>query len=503
MPTCVGAVGNTGQTPNETASHARAQRPERPRAWLGASRLTDLLARAPLFSTEQPTRRSFLTTATMLWLPSVFWLAALRPGLMSPDSIDQWHQAVHGHWVDSHPPAYTALLWISYRLSGSPFLIAMVQTATIALALTALGFAVRRLGASRRAVALLSAVLVLSPMVGMFGVTIWKDVPYTALFLLIVATTCVMVRSALDDRRDDCNRRLLQLSGLTCGLVALRQNGVILAIVLLSMTVVALKPGWRRSACVFALPLLTLGGLKLVVYPLSGIKASTVRNEVGGLIHDIAAVQKADPSVFSVSDRATMERLAPVSEWARLYDTTGCSTTDWQFQLPDDDRALDGQFGAVVRVWLHAVRSKPAVVVRNHACLSAVAWNPVIVGASPTVPDGVVSNDDGLRVEPVNDELRNVALSLRSRTKQSALRVAVLWRSVPWIYLAYVTLALLARRTRSRVVLLTAAPLVALQVSVGLVTPAQDARYMFAGLPAAVLLLSLAAVGESRLRSCP
>jgi hypothetical protein len=64
------------------------------------------------------------------------------------------------------------------------------------------------------------------------------------------------------------------------------------------------------------------------------------------------------------------------------------------------------------------------------------------------------------------------------------------WRAPGWIYLAYIAFTVVAVRRRRVLLLLPLLPLAMLQLTVFMVNPAQDARYMLPGLVFALLLLS-------------
>src|SRR5688572_12504794 len=81
-----------------------------------------------------------------LWAPMLVWFAALRPGLMSADSLVIWEQATRGGWYDLQPPLYTAGMWVSTKLLGSPSGLTLAQSLLLAASMAAVVRALVRFG---------------------------------------------------------------------------------------------------------------------------------------------------------------------------------------------------------------------------------------------------------------------------------------------------------------------------------------------------------------------
>jgi hypothetical protein len=74
-----------------------------------------------------PSRWKWLLFALPLFLVCFFYLLIYWPGLMSPDSLDQWNQLSTGIFNDWHPAFHTFFEWALTRLWGSPASIALFQ----------------------------------------------------------------------------------------------------------------------------------------------------------------------------------------------------------------------------------------------------------------------------------------------------------------------------------------------------------------------------------------
>jgi hypothetical protein len=156
--------------------------------------------------------------------------------------------------------------------------------------------------------------------------------------------------------------------------------------------------------------------------------------------------------------------------------------------------AIEGEQGEFVSLWLELTLENPRAVIGNRLCVGAVAWRPDGAGALYTVSRGIDDNRMGLRTAPVVGALTEPARDVLDALDEPAVQPFV-WRAPGWIYAAY-AVALLVVRRRSRWRLLPFAPILATQLAVVGLNPAQDARYMLPAMLLAVALLTLATAPE-------
>jgi hypothetical protein len=428
----------------------------------------------------------------LAWLPMLLWLAAFFPGLMSADSLVIWQQATEGGWRDVHPPIYTAAMWVSAHTVDSPVLLTLAQSWFLAFGIVSVALACIRAGANRRLVIVVTAILACTPMVGSFAVTLWKDIPFTAAFLLVGAR---LIDLAVARLRADRAAQLLALRGVAIWAVVmtvLRQNGILVIGLTLLVMVLAL-PGLRaRIALVLLLCVLVLGGLRAVVYPALGVDPPPVNVELFSVLHDVTAVAAEDSGALDAEDTALLERAAPIEEWTTSFRDFGCSSVNWQW-LPEFDgwTGLEGHEGDLVRLWFEVAAENPRAVLANRLCAGAIAFRPDNVGAVYTVSRAIDPNRFGLSTDPLLDPLNTAGREVLDVLDEPWIQWLA-WRAPLWIYAAYVLVGATAWRRKQLPLLLPLLLLVGLQLAVAVLNAAQDARYMMPGLLLAVLVLPLA-----------
>jgi hypothetical protein len=442
----------------------------------------------------------FAALTGLAWLPLLLWFAAFKPGIMSADSLGSWSQATTGNIRDDITPSYTALMKISILLTDSPSALAIGQQLLLASSFVALGLSLVRLGVRRWLVVATTGVTALSPTVGAFSVSLWKDVPYSAALIYCGAAIVGIVAAHQNGARSVREHRatLLLLLGATCAAVLIRQNGVFLA-AFLGLGLTLCLPGIRRwvaGGTVFAV--LTLALLKLVVYPLAGVDPSPQELKYASLLHDVGAVVHHHPEELSTAQRSELEELAPLDQWSRNYSCYTVNPLYYGGNLNFSSLAADP--GGFRSVWLAMLQQDPGTLIGHRICAASVAWRPQAVdrriAVTYTVSSGIDPNDAGLVTTPLSDTLHRWGVDLIDQVNKPE-REWFLWRAPTWIYACYVGLVVAALRTKRRMLLLPGVVLLAQQLAVSVINPAQDARYMMGALILAVLLLPVATIAPA------
>ena len=103
---------------------------------------------------------------------------------MSHDSIIQWRQIATNNIVDYQPALHTLFMWVITRISFSPALIAIVQIFILALSAGWFLKNIHNWGVSKVWIWTAAIIVACSPINIVLSITIWKDIPYTAIILI-------------------------------------------------------------------------------------------------------------------------------------------------------------------------------------------------------------------------------------------------------------------------------------------------------------------------------
>ncbi|MFI6453868.1 hypothetical protein ACIBF6_20185 [Streptosporangium amethystogenes] len=446
------------------------------------------------------------------------WWLALHPGLMSPDSVTYVAHVTTGPWVAGQSVAYDALLGLSLRVTGDLSPVTLAQTAAMAAALAHLAGALRSLGVRGRGLLAALGCAVLSPPLGAFTVTMWKDVPFTVCAVLAagtavrLATGPAAVRHASGTRDTFRNRvfkggwtwdpRLAALGAELAGLGLFRNNGflvaLIAAILLLPLLPAARRPLAAVAAAAVATPLLLLGA----GYPAMGIAPPSRSFAYQTVFGDLAVAYGERPRLFDREQRSLLATIAPLRAWRR---GATCQTMARVFFDPAFSHSrAEQRISDVLDLWRGLLVRAPGVILSARVCRAALAWQ---VGSTsgepggelyrfslrdPRLPDGWEGTPaaSAMRQRPFSADLRAAGLSALDASTVRQLEW-LLWRAPFWCYLGYAAAALAWRRTGSGAALAGAAVVAGQQLGVILTNTAPDFRFMVAPIFIGVLFVPL------------
>ncbi|MFC6017640.1 hypothetical protein ACFP2T_15670 [Plantactinospora solaniradicis] len=462
-----------------------------------------------------------LTTYALTQAVLLFWWVARYPGLFSPDSLDHVWQASSGNWNTHHPVTYTALVWLSMRLTDGIGVLTLAQTCALAAGLAYAVTGLRRLGGPAWGWITAAVTIVALPPVGTFVVCVWKDVPFVICHVFLLGTVARLLTrrppplptspATGRTRRAGTPRPLPRiLFGallLELTLICLfRQNGFVVATVVTALVAWLLRGAALRVLLAGVLAATAALLTNWVLLPTLGVRDSESIVAYEAFLSDLAIGYAEDPLDLPATDAALLAKVAPLAHWRR---SATCYTVDPTVYHPDfDRRAAAAHRDELLSAWWRLVRRSPGTVLAARACRGSIAWRPTPAGGLRGNPTAWALpiyldrdprfRDPGVRAvayaRPLSDRASRVADRLTQLITEPEW---LLWRGATWAYLAYLTVGLLAWRRRDRALLALATLSLGNQLSVLVVNNAQAARYMAAPFVLGVLLLPLLAAGRT------
>lgn len=150
------------------------------------------------------------------------WTVAFYPGIMTSDSVDQWRQASDLRLSDWHPYLHTLYLAFFQRLFRSPFAVAVFQVLATAGFFSYTFAYFWKKNVSKKLLITLFLLFVFSIPIGIYNVTIWKDVPFS---LSVIA--CAFFLAKKYDEKKWTNVEIIMFLIISIGAIFLRHNGLI------------------------------------------------------------------------------------------------------------------------------------------------------------------------------------------------------------------------------------------------------------------------------------
>ncbi|MEW6253080.1 MAG: DUF6020 family protein, partial [Planctomycetota bacterium] len=468
-----------------------------------------LLAGGLALARRCPTSRPAASAPRFGWpyalCMAVIWiltLLAFWPGLISPDSVEQWRQFIRWDLDDSHPAFHTLTYWLITRAWLSPAAPALVQV--LLLALTA-GWGVARMqahGLSPRLAWLVTVAFALSPVNNALVVTLWKDVLFTVAVLAF--TLCILEIVATNGAWLQRRGSPLALGLIAAAVILYRHNGLPVAFGSLLLLLAVYWRMWRRLVLSLGLTaavwLAVCGspsiGTHWSLFRAAHVKPPPLPGWLGLVLHHTAAHVHADTPLLD-SERALLDALRPCGEWP--YDPYCVNWLVYDERLRSD-RLSQRRHEVAALAW-KLDRRRPLVALRHLWNSSKLVWR--IAHPQDSWISLSLGYFDGTRVVTVTDMPAAAEFGLVADPQLPALgrRLAgwisasqhpdnlwFWWRPALYLYVAVAGALIAAARARDARYVLVIAPLVMNSLMIAVLAPAQDFRYQYPAYVVGLLL---------------
>src|SRR5215813_8608508 len=307
----------------------------------------------------QPLRSTFLLMA-MITAGYALTVAAFYPGYMTNDATYVYQFMREWRFGDWQSPLMSMLWWVVDPIAPGPGSMFLLVTT-----LYWLGFAVIALTVARISTAfgLIVPVLALFPPAFMLLVMIWRDVLFTAVWL--VAAAIVYASAA---RGAAWRRAIAPLAMAMVGFgVLLRPTAIVAAPLLAVYAIWPLRFDWKRAAILFV-PALALGYtlLHVVYYVVLDVKRehplhSVFVFDLGGITHFTGENQF--PVAWSAQETELLTRTCyNPDRWDSYWTLEPCRFVMQRLERPDD--VIFGT-SRLTAAWTHAVTGHPLAYLRH------------------------------------------------------------------------------------------------------------------------------------------
>jgi hypothetical protein len=296
-----------------------------------------------------------------------FWLSATAPGVFSPDSIEVWRQIQFWDFNNWHPVAFTIWVWVTSCFGKSVFLAVIIQSLLLAGSLV-LTFKLVFKEKPWSFAVFCGGTLQWTPFVGQMGVTLWKDIPYTA-FLLLSVGVFGLNKSRL--------RIPLTIFFLSIG-SSFRHDGIYLLCVLLFTLFIyslwiKIKKVNGKSIGEYS-KILVFGFLfTLIINEAIPVIMSAEPTQhfakYGPLLQDLSAAQQLDSGGFSEAENVLISNMVSGDAAKGALD---CERWDVMAMSPGVDYKLVNESGSTIpKTWTRVLFSKSGdTLIKAHFCRS-------------------------------------------------------------------------------------------------------------------------------------
>ncbi|CAH1193337.1 hypothetical protein PAECIP111893_00437 [Paenibacillus plantiphilus] len=440
--------------------------------------ITYLLSYKPVRSEGHTRRfsRFFIYSGTILIIYIVY-LIIYYPANMSADSINQYMQIQTGQFTDWHPILHTLLLWGIYKINSSPALVSICQILLMSSILGGAIYQLRKLGVHKSITYILLLFYALNPVNGVMSVTLWKDIPFAVLSLLLVIFTVYIYKSDYEWLKSKVNISLFIVVLIGVGLF--RHNGIVTVIGVIVLMFLFYKQYWKKSLLI---TLSVLLGIGFISGPLSRLlnvepapphfKFGIQLHQVGTMIHHNVGLRSEEQSLFT--------SILPISSW-KGEDTiySPYSANYLLFHPKLNAEILAENKWDFIRYWLQLAGRNPTIFIQDWKNMTSLVWKiqQPTDGYTYTTNIGIIDNPYNLvqfNALPVLKEAINKIIRFTEKPSNNWL----FWRPAMFLF-AVLLFGFIFIRRNDRRALLIVAPVLFEAAGLMISTPAQDARYFY------------------------
>jgi hypothetical protein len=171
----------------------------------------------------------------------IYWMAFF-PAVMSYDSVAQWNQILSEKFTDYHPAIHTITMWLITRIWQSPAIITFTQISFFSIA-SGWGFSILQedLKIPPKITMTLCALYAISPVNGIWVVTLWKDIPYS----IAILTLTLMLMKMLITQGQWLEKNWGGLAIAALPVTFFRHNGLVVSFGLLVLLLLTYRKQYK------------------------------------------------------------------------------------------------------------------------------------------------------------------------------------------------------------------------------------------------------------------
>lgn len=265
--------------------------------------------------------RGFKGRVLYFVLPFVIWLIyfiAAFPGIMTPDSLDQWAQAHNVYQIsDVHPAFHTLCIKILIHIWDNPAILTLAQIFTFSIAVFLFASLFEEIGWSKKKIYAFIILFSIFPSNGILAVTLWKDIAYSISFLVFTYLLCKIVvqRESFFAKKTN----LLFLFIIAVFVWLFRHNGPLPVIVTFLGLIIAYKKICKaKLITIFICVIVTVNCITGPLYKEFNVQPLQKGYGYQTFVHGLAAIIKNDKNL-DLEDMEMMEKIMPKEAWKQLY----------------------------------------------------------------------------------------------------------------------------------------------------------------------------------------
>ena len=326
------------------------------------------------------------------------------PGIMSPDSINQFEQVVGLSPLSNHHPlVHTLLIGLFYRI-GHLFtdnqnialsFYTIAQMIFMSFCASYVICTLRRHGLKKRFCLLVLAFYALIPFNNVYAVTIWKDVPFSGIFMLF---TCVLfgLIASLDNAaysRSFFVKKYIELFILGISMCLFRSNGWYCFLVPTPFLLWFLRKKFKELLIVCLMVIIAAGVIRGPIMDTFGVEEPDFIESCSVPLEQIARVV-VDSKPLTDDEQKLISNVIDTIYIKQLYAANFADNMKELVRAGNEDYLVSHK-AEYLKLWVTLGIKYPGTYLQAFIELTKSYWYPDI-NSDPGDIDGIIANDTGV-----------------------------------------------------------------------------------------------------------
>lgn len=436
-------------------------------------------------------RTSRFSLLFYIGIPFAAWMLyfiAFFPATMTPDSLSQWGQAHSFEWSNWHPLVHTWVMTVLVQIWDSPGVMSLFQIAVLSVVWGSGMKAIEKRGVSYIGLTLFTIIVAAWPVLGIYSISLWKDVLYsTVLFLFSI----LMFKIVFSEGTWLHRKRNLFLLFLTSLAVAFfRHNGFPVFLFMGVVLLIVFRKEWKPLLLNF---LAVVGIYMIVTGPIFSsldVRSTETKEAVGIPTQQIAnIVINGD---LTAEQEEYVASIMPLEDWKKFYHPYKVDPI--KFSGYFNDTVIGDDIGKFLSMWAGMVIKNPGLAIEAYLREASIVWQmhePEPPGYTSNFVTYIYKNNDyGLVNKTIAPDLKTEMKEYLDNSETYFL--TTIWRPASYLLaILFLTYTAFIKYGRRGTVWLIALPVLLSVGSVAATLPAQDFRYLFSNVPLALFLMAM------------
>lgn len=351
---------------------------------------------------------SFLVIS-LCWIP---YFLNFFPGLLTSDSIDELSTIInHFSKVSDHHPVIHMLFVagpysIGYKIfnnitMGVAFA-SIVQMIIMASIFSTLIVFLNKRNVNKKILLIVLLYYAILPMHGYYSITMWKDVLFSGILLLLVIE-CIKLLENKDSLK--CKNFIsFIITSIFC--VFFRNNAIYMFMVLFIFSLFIFKKKIKYILCAFSIVFCIYFAVKGPIFNYLNVSKSSSAEYIGMPLQQVGRMAFKNVK-FTNYEKKELNKLIPIDVMAKCYNPI--ISDGIKFNENYNGQAFDNNKVMYFKIWLELVGRYPGVALEAYAVSTLGYWYPNVEFWS--VAQDIEKNDFNLEQQSKLPDLFNTVLT--------------------------------------------------------------------------------------------